>query len=81
MLVLAVLFAGPAIYMVECRVGLGPWATDFQDNLFGMHSMKLSMAIVMLLEGLCIFIPLIIVGIVVRCITGRSLMELLRKKK
>ena len=81
LLVSAVLFAGPAIYMVEGHVGLGRWVIDLQDHWFGMHSMKGSLAVVMLLEGLCLFIPLAIVGLVVRCITGRSLVELLRKKK
>ena len=77
----AVLFVGPGIYMVEAQVGLGRWVVDFQDHLFGMHSMKGSLAVVLLVEGLCIFIPLVILGLLVRRITGRSLVELLRKKK
>ena len=80
-LVSAVLFVGPGIYMVEGHVGLGRWVVDFQDHWFGMHSMKGSLAVVMLVEGLCIFIPLGIVGLVVHRITGRSLVELLRKRK
>lgn len=80
-LVSAVFFVGPAIYMVEGHVGLGRWVIDFQDHWFGIHSSKGSLAVVMLLEGFCIFIPLAIVGLLVRLITGRSLVELLRKKK
>jgi hypothetical protein len=67
--------------MVEARVGLGRWVFDFQDHLFGVHSMKGSLAVVLLAEGLCLFIPLAIVGLVVRRISGRSLVEILRKKK
>jgi hypothetical protein len=80
-LVSAAVFVGPGIYMVEGHVGLGRWVIDFQDHWFGIHSMKGSLAVVMVLEGLCVFIPLGIVGLVVRHITGRSLVELLRKKK
>jgi hypothetical protein len=80
-LLFAVLFVGPGIYMVEGHVGLGRWVVDFQDHWFGMHSMKGSLAVVLLAEGFCIFIPLMIVGLGVRLITGRSLVELLRKKK
>lgn len=81
MLVFGVLFVGPGIYMVEGHVGFGRWVVDFQDHLFGMHTMKGSLAVVMLMEGFCIFIPLAIVALLVRLITGRSLVELLRKKK
>jgi hypothetical protein len=75
--VAVVLLAGPPLVLVIFNVGPGRWINMTQDSVIGGHSLSLSFLAVLLLE----FMLIGVVGLAVRWLTGRTLVELFTKKK
>lgn len=71
------LLAGPPVVLVIYSVGPGRWINAVQDSVIGGHSLELSVLAVLGLE----FLLLGVVAILVRWITGKTLVELFTKKK
>jgi len=71
------LSAGPPLVAVICSVGPGRWINAVQDSIIGGHSLELSVLVVMGLE----FLLLGVVAILVRWITGKTLVALFTKRK
>lgn len=74
---LALAFVVPAYVMVERQIGPGRWIIEMQDRFLGGHYTGKSMLLLTITEIICLGI----VGIVVRRITGRTLVDILTKKK
>jgi hypothetical protein len=77
----AVLFGVPAFYMMETRTGPAAWLIDLQIRLFEGYLPKATFAVLCLLEGLVVGIPLYVAAIAVKRLTGKTVVEILRKKK
>jgi hypothetical protein len=71
------LLAGPPLVLVLCDIGPGHWINTAQDALIGGHSLSLSFLAVSLLE----FVLLGLVAMAARWLTGRTLVDLITKKK
>lgn len=71
------LLAGPPLILVLFNIGPGRWINSAQDSVIGGHSVSLSFLAVLLLEVILIGV----LGLVVRGLTGRTLVELFTKKK
>ena len=80
-LISAVVFGAPAITMIELQIGPGRWMIELQDRFLGGHFIVSSMVILMLFEMFSIGIPLAMVALLVRKLTGKTLLALLRKSK
>src|SRR5262245_10921125 len=80
-IIVAILFGVPAVIMVELEIGPGRWIIEVQDRLLGYHLMVTSVVLVMFLELMCVLIPLFLLGVTVRVITGRTLVELFQKSR
>lgn len=74
---MVILLAGPPLALVIFNIGPGRWVNTVQDSVIGGHSPDLSFLAVLLLE----FILIGIVGLAVRWLTGRTLVELFTNKK
>ncbi len=74
---LALAFVVPAYVMVERQIGPGRWIIEMQDRFLGGHYNGKSMLLLTMAEIICLGI----VGIVVRRITGRTLVDILTKRK
>ena len=74
---LVVILAGPPLALVIFNCGPGRWINEFQNSIIGGHSLSLSCLFVLLLESLLIGV----IGLAVRWLTGRTLVELLTRKK
>jgi hypothetical protein len=75
--VAAILLAAPPLVLVIGNIGPGRWINAAQDAVIGGHSLSLSFLGVLLME----FILIGIVAIVVRWLTGRTIVQLFTKKK
>jgi hypothetical protein len=75
--VAVILLAAPPLVLVIFNIGPGRWINTAQDSVIGGHSLSLGFLAVLLME----FILIGVVGLTVRWITGRTLVELFRKKK
>ena len=72
-----VLLAGPPLTLVICDIGPGRWMNAAQDAVIGGHSLSLSVLAVLSLE----FALIGIIAVAVRWLTGRTLVQLLTKRK
>jgi len=80
-LVGAAILGGPAIAMVELQLGPGRWIVALEDNLFGYHFPVTSAAILMLVEIVLIGAIILPLALAVRWVTGKTLVELLRRSE
>ena len=69
--------AGPPLVLVIFNIGPGRWINAAQDSVIGRHSLSLSFLAVLMLE----FMLIGAAGIVVRWLTGRTLVALFTKKQ
>jgi hypothetical protein len=76
-LVVVVLLAGPPLVLVLFNVGPGRWMNAVQDAVIGGHSLELSILAVLILESVLLWV----VGVGVRWLTGRTVVELFTRKK
>ena len=65
--------------MVEYQIGIGRWICGVQDQLLGFHFMVSSMAIVMVIEMACFALPLLVLALLIKAISGRTLVEIINK--
>ena len=79
MMVSAIVFAAPAIYMVEKSVCLGAWVIELQEQLMDGSFWVSSVVLVMLLEFLMVAVPLFVIAVLVRSITGTTIVEHCRR--
>lgn len=76
-----VLFAAPAAYMVETQTGPAAWLIAQQLLLFGGYFRISTMAVVMLMELSAVGGLVLVVALVVKRLTGRTLVELVRGQR
>jgi len=79
-LVGAVALCGPAIALVELQIGPGEWVVSFQDRLLGYHFPVSSVAILILAEILAVCALVLPIAVVLRRLTGKTLIDLIHKK-
>jgi len=79
-LVGAVALCGPPIAFVELQIGPGEWVVSFQDRLLGYHFPVSSVAILTLAEILAICALILPIALVLRRLTGKTLIDLIHKK-
>ena len=72
-----VLLAAPPLVLVLCNIGPGRRMNSAQDAIFGAHSIEISVLAALLSE----FVLIGTLAVVVRWITGRTLVELFTKRK
>lgn len=78
---LGALFAVPAFYMVEDKILFGKYIIDFQIKYFGCYFLTSSFMIVLLIEFLIVGFPLFIIAVLVRKVTGKTIVELIKNSE
>ena len=72
-----ILLAGPPLVLVIGNIGPGRWMNEAQDAIINRHSLCLSVLAVLFLE----FVLIWIVAKIVLLITGRTIVDNLKKRK
>jgi hypothetical protein len=78
---LAALFGVPAVAMVELQFGPGRWVVELQERFMGGYCPVSSVVMVMGIELACVLLPLLIVALGVRFATGRTLLEVIHRRR
>ncbi len=77
---LAFLLGVPAIYFTETQTGPAGVLIRWQDSFFGWHYSVSTMVIIMMCELLVLLIPVLLAAVLVRALTGKTLVEVFTRK-
>ena len=75
------LFGIPAFYMVEDNILIGKWVISLQVDLLGVYFKTSSFLIVLLIEMFIVGIPIFLIAIFIKKITGKTIVDLLKKER
>lgn len=71
----------PAFYMAEDKIFLGKWVIDLQISLFGCYFPGSTFIIILLIEFLILLLPFFITALLVKFLTGKTLIEIYHERK
>lgn len=62
--------------MVEDKILIGKYVIEFQEKYFGYYFLTSSFLIVLLVEMVVVGLPLFIIAVLVKRLTGKTIVEL-----
>jgi hypothetical protein len=80
-LLLMLVFSAPVVYMMSTPIGPAAWLIDLQFRLIDGYYPVATFVVLMGMELAAVMTPLYVVAIAVKRITGRTLVEKLRKTR